>query len=78
MAKQSKIDSAFESLVNISIRAPINMTANSFVFPAMGYEITIVQNFGFMVIFTIISLITSYCIRRLFNGKSIYRRLKNG
>ena len=70
---QSKIDSVLESFVNISIRAPINMTANCFVFPAMGYEITIVQNFGIMVIFTIISLITSYCIRRFFNNKPILR-----
>lgn len=74
---QSKIDSALESFVNISIRAPINMTANCFVFPAMGYDITIVQNFSFMVIFTITSLTTSYAIRRFFNNKPTLR-FKNG
>jgi len=74
---QSKIDSILETITNTLIRAPINMTANTVIFPALGYEITIVQNFSFMVIFTVISLVTAYCIRRLFNGKSVYRAIKN-
>ena len=76
MVKQSKIDSFLESLTNILVRAPINMAANSVVFPVMGYQITIVQNFAFMVFFTCVSLMVSYAIRRVFNGRSIYQAIK--
>ncbi len=75
--KQSKIDSFIEALINILVRAPINMAANTVIFPAMGYQITVVQNFAFMVFFTVISLSVSYAIRRLLNGRSIYQVLKN-
>ena len=73
---QSKVDSFLESMANIVIRAPINMLANSVVFPWFGYEINLAQNFGFMVIFTLISLAVSYCIRRAFNGRPVYGVLK--
>jgi hypothetical protein len=75
--KQTKTDSFLESLTNILVRAPINMAANTVVFPAMGYQITLVQNFSFMVFFTCVSLIVSYSIRRLFNGRSIYQVIRN-
>jgi len=74
--KQSKIDSFLESFTNILVRAPINMAANTVVFPAMGYQITLVQNFGFMIFFTVVSLLVSYGIRRIFNGRSIYQAIK--
>jgi len=53
------------------------MAANTVVFPAMGYQITLAQNFGFMVFFTFVSLSVSYGIRRLFNGRSIYQMIRN-
>lgn len=74
---QSKADSVIEVLVNTLIRAPINMLANEFIFPFFGYQITLVQNFGFMVFFTVLSLSVSYAIRRAFNGKPVYQTLRN-
>jgi hypothetical protein len=73
--KQTKIDSLFESITNIIIRAPINMAANTVIFPALGYEISLCQNFTFMMFFTVVSVLVSYGIRRLFNGKSVYRSI---
>jgi len=71
--KQSIFDSAMEALTNILIRAPINMLANTVIFPALGYQITLVQNFTFMAFFTVVSFLVSFGIRRLFNGKSVYQ-----
>ena len=73
---QQKIDSVIEVSTNVLIRAPINMMANTVIFPLFGYQITVSQNFGFMVIFTIISFTVSYSIRRLFDGKPVYRTIK--
>jgi len=73
---QSKKDSLIESITNIVIRAPINMFANTVIFPLFGYQITLAQNFGFMVIFTFISLAVSYGIRRAFNGKPVWQTIK--
>jgi len=75
--KQAKIDSILEVTVNTLLRAPINMAANEFVFPLFGYQITLAQNFGFMIVFTVISLTVSYIIRRIFNGRPVWATLKS-
>lgn len=74
--KQSRIDSFLESVTNIGIGFIISMLAWHFlVAPLFGYESDLVKSFNVTVIFTIISILRSYCIRRLFNGKSVYRKL---
>jgi len=72
---QSTTDSVLESITNILIRAPINMSANYYIFPLLGYEISLTINFTFMVIFTVISFVTSFLIRRLFNHQPVYKTI---
>lgn len=65
---QTKLGSIAESAANIVVGFAINFTANLIVFPLFGYHITAGQAFWVGVIFTMISLMRSYVLRRWFNG----------
>jgi len=75
---QSKIDSALEALTNILIGASIAFLSQLFWFPMIGKEFTLTENLMTTIFFTLISFIRSYGVRRLFNGNSIYKWIKNG
>ncbi|MEN3238566.1 hypothetical protein PUR29_34570 [Methylobacterium ajmalii] len=63
---QSRTMSALEVLANTSIAFVISL-AGSFVFnPLVGIKATPMQNVGVTVLFTILSLIRGYAIRRFF------------
>lgn len=75
--KQSRIDSLMESLTNVVIGLFISTIANHIVLPlTLGVTPTLGQNIVIGVIFTVISIVRSYSLRRLFNGKSAWARLK--
>ena len=76
--KNKKVDlkrkSFIESIFNIIVGFSINLIANITIFPLFGINASI-KTFGIIgVIFTCISLIRSYFIRRLF-AKGIYETL---
>jgi hypothetical protein len=64
---QSRFMSFIESTVNILVGLAINMTAQYFIFPLFGIHIPMWKNAGIAFIFTFISLLRSYIIRRWFN-----------
>lgn len=64
---QSKIQSAIESVVNVAIGYSVAVTAQIIIFPLYGLNVPLHDNLQIGVLFTIISLIRSYCIRRFFN-----------
>jgi hypothetical protein len=64
---QLKRHSLLESATNIVVGYSINLLANFFIFPLWGWHITLKQNIEIGVIYTIISLLRSYCLRRIFN-----------
>lgn len=66
MEKDSKIKSLTESLLNILIGFCVAYLSNILVLPLFGYDVTYSNSFYIACIFTIISLIRSYIIRRLF------------
>ena len=74
--KQSKLDSAFESITNVLVGFAINFAANMLIFPLFGWSISIEQNILLGALYTVISLVRSYAIRRAFDGKSIYQAIK--
>lgn len=47
----------------------INFTANMLIFPLFGFHISPGANFALGLIYTVISVVRSYCIRRWFNAK---------
>lgn len=76
MTKQSKIDSALEALTNIAIGAGIALLAQIVWFPIIGKSFTLTENLMTTAFFTLVSFVRSYGIRRLFNGKSVYKAIK--
>ena len=64
---QSKSRSWKEAFTNIAIGYLINFVANLVVFPMFGYNITIADNIVIGLVFTVISVVRQYVVRRYFN-----------
>lgn len=64
---QRKHHSLLESVVSTVIGFVINVTAQHLVFPLFGIYIGWSENLTIAVIFTVISIIRGYFIRRAFN-----------
>jgi len=64
---QTRSQSATEAVMNILIGYTINFIANFTLFPLFGWEISIQQNLIIGVIYTIISFVRSYMLRRFYN-----------
>lgn len=66
---QTKIGSFAEAWSNIAIGFSINFTANLLILPLFGFHtLTLEKNFAIGILYTAISLVRSYCLRRWFNG----------
>lgn len=65
---QTRKGSMFEAIMNVLVGYSINFTANWLIFPLFGWHISLQQNIALGVVYTGISLVRSYCIRRWFNG----------
>lgn len=59
--------SAVEAVANVAIGWGVNVVANMIVLPWFGYAVTARDAVGIGVVFTAISLVRSYGLRRLFN-----------
>ena len=66
---QTRLRSPTEAIINVVIGFAINFTANMLIFPLFGFHITARDNLLLGVIYTVISVARSYCIRRWFNAK---------
>ena len=66
---QSKTGSLVEAFANIVIGFAINWTCNMVFLPMFGFSgLTARIAFEIGLVFTIISLVRSYVLRRVFNG----------
>lgn len=68
---QSRLSSFIEAWVNVAIGFGINLVANLIVLPWFGFDVTVSDALGIGVVFTIISVARSYCIRRWFNARIV-------
>lgn len=66
---QTRLGSLYEALINIAIGFSINFAANLLIFPLFGFHISAGSNFLMGCIYTAISLVRSYVIRRWFNAR---------
>ena len=66
---QSKRESMIETLTNVSIGWFISFIANMLVLPLFGYNINLTDGLLISIIFTIISIVRGYVVRRWFNSK---------
>jgi hypothetical protein len=65
---QTRKRSMIESIVNVLIGYLVAVGSQIVIFPIFGVETSIADNFLMAIWFTVISIIRSYSIRRLFNG----------
>lgn len=66
---QSRKGSLIEALINVLIGFGINFTANLIILPQFGMTtLTLATNFTIGIIYTVISIVRSYVIRRWFNS----------
>jgi len=73
---QTKLGSFIEACVNTAIGFGINFTANLLIFPLFGFHISLINNFYMGLLYTLISVVRSYCIRRWFNAR-LHKLLAN-
>ena len=66
---QTKKQSFIESLTSTTIGIIIGIVLNLIILPIFGYPVSVVDSLWISVIFTVISIIRSYIIRRWFNSK---------
>ena len=64
---QTRMQSAVETVCSTAIGFGIAYVASLLVLPIFGFDVTHGQNFWITVIFTVISLIRGWFVRRLFN-----------
>lgn len=64
---QSKRHSLLEACIGTSIGFGVAFAANFVVLPAFGYTPSVGENILITTFFTIISIVRSYFVRRLFN-----------
>jgi hypothetical protein len=66
---QTRLGSLIEALFNTVIGLAVSMVANHLVFPAFGFHPSVGQNITISVIYTVISLVRQYILRRWFNAR---------
>lgn len=64
---QSRKHSMLEAIINVVVGFSINFLLNMLVFPLFGWEISAAQNIALGVIYTVISIVRGYSLRRVFN-----------
>lgn len=72
--KQSRTMSLVESLTNVAIGYGIAVVTQILVFPLFGLSTTLADNMAMGAIFTVVSILRSYCLRRVFEAV----RLRDG
>lgn len=66
MSAQSRRMSLVESLVNVAVGYGVAVLAQVLVFPLFGLRASLGQNLAIGAIFTVVSIVRSYCLRRVF------------
>jgi hypothetical protein len=64
---QSRMMSAVEAAANVGIGYLVAIAATAVILPIFGYRVTAQDAIGISAAFTVVSLLRSYALRRLFN-----------
>lgn len=67
---QSRRASLLESAANIAVGYGVAVAAQTVIFPLFGIDVPISDNLQIGGLFTLVSLVRSYALRRLFNSLS--------
>ena len=75
--RQSRADSFMEAATNIAVGLAVSQAANLVVLPAvLGVHVSQGAALWLGIIYTAISLVRSYLLRRAFNGRSVWQAIK--
>ena len=66
--KQSRLMSLVESLVNVLVGYGVAVATQMLVFPLFGLAVTFTENLLIGLIFTVVSIVRSYALRRGFEA----------
>ena len=66
--RQTKLESLLEVVINVAIGWVVALLTQLIVFPMYGIHVTVGEQLGISVIFTVVSIIRGYIIRRWFNA----------
>lgn len=66
---QTRIESWIESVINVIIGFIISLSAQIVVFPIVGIDASFSDNLILSAVFTTISLVRGYLVRRYFNNR---------
>jgi len=64
---QSRLGSLVETTINMLVGFWLSVLVQAVVFPLFGYDLPLHSNMAIVAIFTIVSMIRSYVLRRIFN-----------
>ena len=64
---QSRTMSAIESVTNVLVGYGVAVATQAAIFPLFGLTATLRQNMAMGAVFTVVSLVRSYLLRRVFN-----------
>jgi high-affinity Fe2+/Pb2+ permease len=64
---QSRKHSAIEAITGVAIGFAVSVAAAFVVYPLFGHSFTLSQNIGITIVFTVLSLVRGYAVRRVFN-----------
>ena len=64
---QSRRASLIEALTNVAVGFVLSALTTAIVFPLFGYPIRWADNLSIAGIFTVVSILRGYALRRLFN-----------
>jgi hypothetical protein len=68
---QTRRGSLVEAIINIGVGFWISVWINSVILPLFGFAISLSQNIQMALLFTVVSIIRSYFLRRAFNWISV-------
>jgi hypothetical protein len=71
--KQSRVMSLVESLANVAVGYGVAVVTQMLVFPVFGLVATLRENMAMGAIFTVVSIVRSYLLRRLFEAIRVGR-----
>lgn len=67
---QTKRQSLIEAGTNTTIAAGVNLSASIVVYPLFGAHFSMTQNVALVAVFTVLSVVRGYIVRRWFNGRA--------
>jgi hypothetical protein len=63
--------SLLEAVTNIAVGYGVAVLTQVLVFPLFGLRVSLGENLGIGAVFTVVSLVRSFALRRIFNGLSV-------